>query len=390
VWSREWLATGGGQHLSLNDISGTEWPLFGCCFYLWATETLHDEYARAGRKDPLAYSRGAVDAAVALVLDPRSAAWVRTHWGDDRYLTHQDVFYRMLVMSAIISHHRLTGETTHLPFLREQVEGLAAELDASRSGLLDDYPAQCYPTDVVAAIAAIRKADAVLQTDHSAFVERALRGFTGKNETRLGLPPYAAEAVSGVPYDDSRGCGNAYVCLRAPLVWPAQASTWYARYVEHFWQDDWLAAGFREFPRGDPRRLYFDVDAGPVIHGLGFAASAFGLGASRTHGDFERVYPLTAMALAFSVPLADGTLLVPRLLSNGAEAPLLGETGLLYSLTRVPFEQATINPARTWNLPLAVWVILFVEFVFGGLLMWKGWGMLRAKRPAKAAAPAAS
>ena len=385
AWSRHWLASGRGEQLSVDDISGTEWPLFGCCFYLWATESLHAQHAGAGRADPLGYARGAVDAATALVLDPRSAGWVRKHWGES-YLSRENVFYRMLVISAITAQHRLTGETAHLPLLRAQVEGLAAELEAAPSGLLEDYPGQCFPSDVVAALAAIKRADPILQTDHSAFLERALRGFTGGNVGELGLPPYAASALSGQPHDLSRGCGNAYVGMQSPTVWPEPARQWYARFVAHFWQEDWLAAGFREFPRGQGPDWYFDVDAGPVVHGLGFAASAFGLAAARTHGDYGRVYPLTAMALAFSVPLADGTLLVPRALSNAADAPLLGEASVLYCLTRTPFDPSATTEATGWNVPFVVWLILLAEVGVGGLLARLGWRMLWGRKPPRAAA----
>jgi hypothetical protein len=91
------------------------------------------------------------------------------------------------------------------------------------------------------------------------------------------------------------------------------------------------------------------------------------------------------MALGFAVPLANGTLLVPRLLSNGAEAPVLGETALLYNMTRMPVDPASVKPAKGWNLPTAVWVILVVELGAGGLLMRAGWKMVRPK--AKAAVP---
>ncbi len=378
AWAKRWLASERGTQLSVADISGTEWPLFGCCFYLWATEALHEQHLEAGHADPLGYARGAVDAATDLVLDPRSAGWVRQHWGE-RYLSHQNVFYRMLVMSAIISQHRITGETAHLALLREQVEGLAAELDAAPSGLLEDYPGQCFPSDVVAALAAIKRADPILGTDHSAFLERALRAFTGDHAPALGLPPYAASATTGQPQDASRGCGNSYVAMQSPTVWPGQAKQWYAAYGQHFWQHDWLAAGFREFPRGTGPEWYFDVDAGPVVHGLGFAASAFGLAAARTHADYARVFPLTAMTLAFSVPLPDGTLLLPRALSNAADAPLLGESAVLYCLTRTPFENTTSTTASVWKIPFVVWFILLVQFGLGGLLAWKGWRALLAK-----------
>lgn len=377
AWSKRWLASERGEHLGLDDISGTEWPLFGCCFYLWATESLHEQHLASGHGDPLGYSREAVNAAANLVLDPRSAAWVRKHWGE-RYLSHQDVFYRMLVMSAIISQHRLTGETAHLALLREQVEGLAAELEAAPQGLLDDYPGQCFPGDVVAALAAIRRADPILQTDHAAFLQQALRGFIGAKVLAPGLPPYAATATTGQPHDASRGCSNSYLGVQSPAVWPDQSKKWYEAYATYFWQQDWLAAGFREFPRGTGSEWYFDVDSGPVVHGLGFAASAFGLAAARTHADYERAFPLTAMTLAFSVPLANGTLLLPRALSNAADAPLLGESAVLYCLTRPAFENAVATKARVWQVPAVVWFILLAEFGLGGLLARKGWRAFRA------------
>ena len=47
AWSKKWLASARGEQLSVDNISGTEWPLFGCCFYLWATESLHDQHLRS-------------------------------------------------------------------------------------------------------------------------------------------------------------------------------------------------------------------------------------------------------------------------------------------------------------------------------------------------------
>ncbi len=124
---------------------------------------------------PRQYARGAIEAAAALVADPNHAGWVRQHWGDD-YLKKENLFYRMLLISALTSYQKLLGDTRYEAPLRRQVESLAQELEDSPHGLLDDYPGQCYPIDIVPAIAAIRRADAVLGTDHSQFVARAVRG----------------------------------------------------------------------------------------------------------------------------------------------------------------------------------------------------------------------
>ena len=199
--------------------------------------------------------------------------------------------------------------------------------------------------DVLAAIAMIRRADQVLGTDHSVFVARALRGFQGTAADPRGLVPYSASAPAGKPTSSTRGCGNSYVSLFAPEIWPEQARKWYDLYGQHFWQETWTGAGFREFPKDLPDRdWYFDVDAGPVIKGYGFAACAFGAGAARVNGHMEHAYPLTAEMLVTAWPLPNGTRLLPALLSDATDAPLLGEAAILFNLTRLPASGVSITP----------------------------------------------
>jgi hypothetical protein len=365
-WAKERLGSSRATQLSTSDISGTEWPLFGSVFYLWATESLQSAWETNQQRSgvaPREYAKEAVVTAARLVMDPQQASWVKTHWGTN-YLKTENVFYRMLVISALTSHARLTEDTQYLPLLKDQVESLSAELDASRHGLLDDYPGECYPGDVVTAIAMIRKADRVLGTDHSDFARRALRGFQTKGLDPRGLVPYAAHAVSGEPLGPSRGCGNSYVSLFSPEIWPEQAREWYDRYTSLFWQEVWTAVGFREFPRDmNGYDWLFDVDAGPVLKGYGFAACAFGVGAARVNGHFEHAVPLTAEMYAVSCPLPDGTLLVPRLLSNATDAPFLGEAAILFNLTRLPAAGFSVQTGG--SLPAFTWIILVLQSVAG-------------------------
>ena len=122
-WARQRIATDRGLELSTSNISGTEWPLFGSVFYLWATETLQDEWTKSKFTTiaPNVYAHEAIEAATDLVIDPNQAGWVKKHWGDD-YLKRENAFYRMLVIAALTSHARLTGDSRHLDFLLEQVE----------------------------------------------------------------------------------------------------------------------------------------------------------------------------------------------------------------------------------------------------------------------------
>jgi len=370
-WASQRVQSGAATQLTAKDISGTEWPVFGSVFYLWATEALQkafDENPTLASSAPKDYARGAIEAAAALVADPNHASWVREHWGND-YLEKENLFYRMLLISGLTSYQKLCGDTRYEALLRSQVQSLASELDESPYGLLDDYPGQCYPIDVLPAIAAIRRADAVLGTNHAEFAARAIRGF---QKTRLdkhtGLPAYIIDSKTGRAEDSARGVGLSFMLIWAPELWPETARQWYAKYEQQFWQQGRWLAGFREFPKDiDVGRFAFgDVDAGPIVAGYGAAACAFGIGAAKAMGRLDHAYMLAAQAIVASWPLPNGTLLGPRLLSNLSDSPYLGEAALLFALTREPVElpevaeQGKPTGRKADKLPWSVYVgILF-------------------------------
>jgi hypothetical protein len=367
-WARQRVASGRAEYLTAGNIAGTEWPLFGSVFYLWATEALQEaaqENPSLCRVPPNRYARGAIEAAAALVADPNHAGWVVQHWGP-AYLEKENLFYRMLLISALTSYQKLSADVKYENLLRRQVESLAKELDESPYGLLDDYPGQCYPIDIVPAIASIRRADAVLGTDQSQFVARAIRGFEdGCLDRHTGLPAYVVDSKTGRAQDSARGVGLSFMLIWAPQLWPQTARNWYAKYEAQFWQQGFWLAGFREYPRDIDLGWFSmkDVDAGPVIGGYGVAASAFGIGAARVMGRADQAYRLAAEGLVASWPLPDGTLLAPRVLSNVSDAPYLGEAATLFALTRRSFEP--LQGQAGTRLPAAVYAGLGVLLALG-------------------------
>jgi len=344
------------------DVAGTEWPLFGSVFYLWSEESLQAAWEADPKQAsvaPVVYAHEAIEAAANLVTDPRQAAWVQQYWGPN-YLHHQNLFYRFLLISAMTSYTHLTGNPRFVEPLRDQVETLSAEIDASPHGLVEDYPGQCFPTDIIGAITAIRRADAVLQMDHSAFVNRAIRGFQPPQADAFGLPPYMAGIQSGLPRGGSRGCGTSFALICAPEIWPVVAKVWSKAYDTNFWQEHWGLVGFREYARDSPEAQFMgDVDSGPVLLEYGFAASAFGTGAARANGRMDEAGPLSAEMLVSSWPLPTGTLMIPRLLSSATDAPYLGEAGILYCLTRQPLIGITVMPCTSVMTPF-VWGMMAI------------------------------
>ncbi len=394
-WARRRLESGAPAKPNTEDIAKTEWPIFSSVFYLWATETLQEVHYMNPTLAPFAprsYARGAVSAAAALIVDPDQAAWVKDQWGDE-YLTKEDLFYRMLLISGLTSYQKILGDRKYENFLRNQVESLASELDASPYGLLDDYPGQCYPVDVLPAITAIKRADAVLGTDHSKFVARAIRGF---QDTRLdentGLPAYIVDSKTGRAKDSARGVGMSFMLIWALELWPQTARDWYAKYEEHFWQQGRWFAGFREYPKGIDVGLFQfnDVDTGPVIDGYGFGACFFGIGAARAMGRPDHTYPLAAQAIVAAWPLPNGMMLGSRILSYFSDAPYLGESALLFALTRRPVEVSKVidRGKLPWSVYAGVLlgICLGTYEVLATILKTRRWH----KRKAELSVPAAA
>ncbi len=134
----------------------TEWPMFGAVFFLVTAEDLH---ARGKIDATQGTVREAVEKAAQIVASPVTATWVRTKWGNG-YLEKENVFYRMLLILGLSSYERITGRTQYHALMSRQRVTLAEELGKAKLHLRDDYPNECYPADMLWAVAAIQRAGA--------------------------------------------------------------------------------------------------------------------------------------------------------------------------------------------------------------------------------------
>ncbi len=368
-WARERIASGKAGKINYMNVPATEWPLFGSVFYLWATENLQKAWEKdrsLSSEAPSKYAKDTIEACKDLLLDPVHHSWVRTHWGDD-YMHEQNVFFRSLIIAGLTSYGKLTGSGEYNPLLQDQVDTLSAELDSSPHGVLYDYPDECYPIDVFAAVAWIKRADDFLGTDHSAFIKRERRAFTGKNLDSHGLIPWTVNPVTGEQYVPSRGITNSHILIFAHEIYPDLDGKWYELYEKYFWQDTWLASGWREFYRGSKHGDWtFDVDSGPIMDGFSPSASAFGIATARVNGRLDQAYTLAAQAFAVCWPLPDGQLLGPRLLSDQLNAPYLGEAAVLWQLTETPHKNAEI--VKGGHLTTLVYLAFAFYFGFSMLI----------------------
>ncbi|MEW5737598.1 MAG: hypothetical protein AB1938_01665 [Myxococcota bacterium] len=91
-----------------------------------------------------------------------------------------------------------------------------------------------------------------------------------------------------------RGCAQSFISRYLAEVDASRSAEWWAAYREHFLVRVAGLPGFREWPRGVERKA--DVDSGPILLGVGAAASAFGISAARAQGDAALAVELEAAA----------------------------------------------------------------------------------------------
>ena len=360
-WAGKFLQTRAAAGANQDDVAATEWPMFGSVFFLLTAEDLQRQGRIDATRGPL---RQAVNTAAAVVISPDTATWVRQKWGP-AYPERENLFYRMLLILGLSSYESLTGDRPYHATLSAQRQALAAELAAARHHLLDDYPGECYPNDILWAVAAIQRAARLDGTNHDELARSLMATFDGPVRAPEGLPAFQMDAAFDRILQNARGCGNSGILIFAPELDPAIAGAWYRAHEAHFWKQSAWLAGFAEMPDG--RYLDFmDVDSGPVWFGLGSVASAFGIGAARAAGRLDHAIPLSLEAIACSWPTPFGSLLPGFMGKLAADAPCLGDVALLFSLTRpvgkniVPF---------TGPVPRVVWLLLAVYTGLGLLFI---------------------
>jgi hypothetical protein len=91
-----------------------------------------------------------------------------------------------------------------------------------------------------------------------------------------------------------RGCALTFSVRYLAEVDRALATTWWTALLDHYLVDYALLVGFREWPPGVDRPA--DADSGPIVRGVGAAATAFGIAAARAMDDDALATRLEATA----------------------------------------------------------------------------------------------
>lgn len=370
-WAEDYLQTKYATTVKSSDVPATEWPMFGSVFFLLTAEELHSQNKiNVSHKD----IQTAINHAAQIISSPDTATWVKKKWQRSyletgkNYLEKENVFYRMLLIMGLTSYEKITSNTQYHALLAEQVTSLSYELTHAPNHLADDYPGQCYPNDVLWAVAAIKKANSlgIVESDINTLTINLLRTLNTATSNDIKLPAFQMDSKTAKVIQNARGCGTSGILQFAPMLDINISKQWYQTYEKNFWKETLWLVGFREHPIGTPS--FMDVDSGVIIDDIGSVATLFGIGASKSLGRFDHTVPLTIETITYAWPTPFGFLLPSLIGQASVDSFTLGDVALLFSMTRPTYTKDIIS--FQGMLPLGVWLVLFTFISLGFLLIW--------------------
>jgi hypothetical protein len=187
-------------------------------------------------------------------------------------------------LALILGSSHATGPCLDEALHRRIVEGLVKSSLQDPTGITSSFAnkRERWPADQAATLAAIGRFDAGHGTQ---LVDGPLARYrahlTKAVDDKTGLPWSEARGVGTGKLP--RGCALTFSVRYLAEVDGALAKSWWTALLDNYLVDYALLVGFREWPPGVDRPA--DADSGPIVRGVGAAATAFGIAAARAMDD---------------------------------------------------------------------------------------------------------
>lgn len=186
-------------------------------------------------------------------------------------------------------------------------EALVRRYASSPIGLIETYPREVYPIDNTPALASLALWQRATGRGGDPLLPRLLEQFQRRYRDPVsGLLYQRVFSDSGLPDDKPRASGTALAAYFLSFADPALSRDLYQSLKTSCRADLFGFTAFLEYPP-NVAAGEGDVDSGPVIFGLSFSGTAFGLAPARIHGDREVFSGIYRQLFLFGFPIdSDG------------------------------------------------------------------------------------
>lgn len=175
-------------------------------------------------------------------------------------------------------------DTGYIQQFQQRCQNIVYALGKTDQPYLASYPGQTWPADNIICLAAVSLHDRLFtpkfQEPRTIWLKRIKRSLSENYETI----PHAFDLDTKRILEDSRGASMALMLCFLPEIDSAFARVQYQQFRQYFLDDRLGLPGIREYPKGSDGGSG-DVDSGPIVAGIGGAASIVGIRVMGLYGD---------------------------------------------------------------------------------------------------------
>lgn len=184
---------------------------------------------------------------------------------------------KILTIDTTFTDHELYIETFSF-----QCETIKNILNETESPYLQSYSGQSWPADMFMAMASLSNHDKIFEPKYKADINMWLDKVSTRLDPETNMIPHSVDFETGKSLQGARGCSMSLILRMLPEIDSAFADEQYKLFETAFVSKTLGLQSIREYPKG--KHGAGDVDSGPVIFGVGFAATIVMTGTFSLYG----------------------------------------------------------------------------------------------------------
>jgi hypothetical protein len=175
-------------------------------------------------------------------------------------------------------------DTTQARIFQDNCAQIAKAVAESKTPFLESYIYATWPADMVVLMASLAQHDRLFRPQYGVLTQKWLKQ-VDKRTDQLGMIPHSVHSYTGKVLEAARGSSQSLILNFLIEIDSTYAHRHFERYKKAFLARRTGLPGIREYPKGT---LGFgDVDSGPVIFGIGGAASIVGQRTMALYGEAD-------------------------------------------------------------------------------------------------------
>ncbi|GAA0893864.1 hypothetical protein GCM10009122_35440 [Fulvivirga kasyanovii] len=239
---------------------------------------------------------------------------------------------------------------------------IARALNSSSTPYLESYTNASWPADMVVCIASLALHDRLFEDKYTALIQNWLENVKQKQDQN-GLIPHAVDAADGAVIEGARGSSQSLILSFLPEIDSSYSHHQYKLFKQLFIQKRLGLSAILEYPNGKTGKG--DIDSGPVIWGIGPAATIVAHRAAIKHDDLQLAIEIRNTIEAFGFP---ETVDNKKYFLNG----YLDIADAFIAWTRAANPSLKSEETEWWQLNFHLWSMIIISPVILGLfLIWR-------------------